>query len=1013
MTPENIHEPASPKPYPGFSPFPRGLLFLAGLLPAICVYILLTVLNTCEQDERARRDALHSLEAADASLNAVWEQSARLTGHIARQLTGVDATSRSSILALYKSLWPDAVFRFYDRKGDLLPPLEAQNNPDVAPVPHTVRGIVQKALIGQTALGVTRVHGFIALSAAAPIRGEKAGVLLMSLPLDTLTLEGIRAAARADVGVLPFTDQNSGELAALADGASTFAASGGEAGRLREAIGAALQGTMPQGPMFVSFGRADVLAALMPLKGPDGAALGGLVAVPLQAAPPASPLAPLGIALATGGIALAAAAWLLRKREERLARQFAGVMAAFAEDEREGRSGRWKENTWPAPVEEALGALSGVFRTCRESFRKAREHDSPAPAEHGASAPGRDDTGNEHFMRLFDNTPVGLFQAAPDGRFLRVNPAFVHLLGYASPEQFLVASPNFSNICIYADGMLNPLSAMAEQGHVRHIISLRRHDGKVRHFTLILFGLTSSIGDHSGVIEGFLMDREAEEAATHAEREKKLARRQRASLALLLAATCRQTRSYLDPAGSGANFMPACLPEPESEAGAEPPQGPPERRASVLSVNSVLSDIYQIAMTEAESAPPVAGPIDFARFFHSLCAQVSGSLRTRGISLRFELNDNLPPRLSGPAPLLRHALERALLAVTAPVQGGWAGVSLTRDPDAPRSRGMARILFSVAWSRFPQDAGAPAGDAAKRAGQAVSGGYTTLLEVPADTQAAPAALQDTAGSLQIAEEQEVIRYLVRKMRGELLEGIFTTELRCLRMIVTLPWLSEESRAFPAEEEDAAGQADGPGRTIDGPGAEAGQPHEAQEYEPHDHEDGRVFAHGMDDELAALPDSSSLELLAMNTPESDAEAREAREREEDGLDILLVDDNLNNRLLFSLFLRDTKHRITEAHDGQQGVEAFQHGHFDVIFLNMEMPLMDGYQATRIIRALEADAGRTPTPIVAMTTYALPEFRHQCMLAGCSDFLSKPFTKNALLSMLDAYVQLGKAPGDGQE
>ena len=126
---------------------------------------------------------------------------------------------------------------------------------------------------------------------------------------------------------------------------------------------------------------------------------------------------------------------------------------------------------------------------------------------------------------------------------------------------------------------------------------------------------------------------------------------------------------------------------------------------------------------------------------------------------------------------------------------------------------------------------------------------------------------------------------------------------------------------------------------------------------------------------------------------------------ESLDILLVDANLNNRMMFSMYLKDTKHRITEAYDGQEGVEAFQRGKFDLIFMDMEMPLMDGYQATRIIRALEKDKGLSATPIVGMTSYALPELRRECMLSGCTEFLSRPFSKNALLTLLQAFAGLG--------
>ncbi len=70
--------------------------------------------------------------------------------------------------------------------------------------------------------------------------------------------------------------------------------------------------------------------------------------------------------------------------------------------------------------------------------------------------------------------------------------------------------------------------------------------------------------------------------------------------------------------------------------------------------------------------------------------------------------------------------------------------------------------------------------------------------------------------------------------------------------------------------------------------------------------------------------------------------------------------------------------------------------------MQMPVMDGYQATRAIRAWERDQAHPTTPIVALTAFALKGDRSACLEAGCNDYLAKPIRKNILLHKLLAYV-----------
>ena len=968
---------------------------MAGLLLALVVYALIHFLNGMDREQRARQGTLHSLEAATAVMNATWERTARLAGNAVRQLHGASESRAQAALTPYRISWPGAVFCIYDKQGNQLAPSRPADNPETAPVPHTVRNLVQKAVFGQSATGFTSVRGFMALSVGLPIRGGDASALVVAVPLDTLALDELKKTLRADIAVLSLKDFTSEELTPLTDSASTFHSSEREAARANNALAPFLKGDLTD-TAFFDFGREGVPAAISPLAGPDGIVAGALVIAPLHAVPAASPLLPAAAALAAGLLGFVVTALGLRSRNDRLAALIARAVDDFTENVRARRVANWKDTGWPEPVAESLDKLAVVFHD-RRSGRDRRERPRNNDAE---SVPCSDSGGSAPFLRLFDNVPVGVFQTDHEGRFIRVNPAFAMMLGYNSVELLRTHCSSFSKFFLYAGGLLNPLSALAEEQGTTHNVSLRRQDGKVGHFALALSFLPSPSGDASGIIEGFLVNREAEELVIQAERDRDYARKQRSSLALLLAATCRQTRSYLDPTGSGGAVKPDAFSPLERGEEAESDDGHQERRSSVISVNSVLSDIYQIAMTEAESSPPVFMPIEFERFFHSLGGQVRNTMRGKGISLRFELSDDLPERLSGPAPLLRHALERALLAVTAPVRGGGAEVSLMRDPNAPKSHGMARVLFSVTWSRFQEDAGAQSAG-----GQAFGSGYTTLFAMSNDPEATAQTVQENTGTLEIAEEREVIRYLVQKMRGDLLDSMFTSDLRSLRMIITLSLTAEGAEAYAAPEESA-------GRH---PAQEDLEPSEGLLGEESPAPDAEELAFVSEvNELTPVPDASSLELLAMNDPGADTDDydREDAPPAGEALDILLVDDNLNNRLLFSLFLRDTRHRITEAHDGQQGVEAFQHGRFDLIFLDMEMPLMDGYLATRIIRALEMDSGKAPTPIVAMTTYALPEFRRQCMLAGCSDFLSKPFTKNALLSMLDAFAQI-KDNGKGKE
>src|SRR5574343_478757 len=107
-----------------------------------------------------------------------------------------------------------------------------------------------------------------------------------------------------------------------------------------------------------------------------------------------------------------------------------------------------------------------------------------------------------------------------------------------------------------------------------------------------------------------------------------------------------------------------------------------------------------------------------------------------------------------------------------------------------------------------------------------------------------------------------------------------------------------------------------------------------------------------------------------------------------LSILLVEDHPTNQKLALGLLEKWGHRATLAQNGLEAITAFSQRKFDLILMDMQMPLMGGIEATRRIRALEAERGQERTPIIAMTAAAMQDDRDACLAAGMDDYLAKP-------------------------
>ncbi|MBA2956431.1 response regulator [Nocardioides sp. MAH-18] len=123
-------------------------------------------------------------------------------------------------------------------------------------------------------------------------------------------------------------------------------------------------------------------------------------------------------------------------------------------------------------------------------------------------------------------------------------------------------------------------------------------------------------------------------------------------------------------------------------------------------------------------------------------------------------------------------------------------------------------------------------------------------------------------------------------------------------------------------------------------------------------------------------------------------------------ILVVEDNPVNQLVASGLLEALGYHADVADDGQAALEVLAGGGYDLVLMDVQMPRMDGYAATRAIRAGEDGTG-TRLPIVAMTAAAVEGERERCMAAGMDDFLTKPVDPRALAAVLEQWVGAGQA------
>ncbi|HTM16497.1 MAG TPA: response regulator, partial [Terracidiphilus sp.] len=141
------------------------------------------------------------------------------------------------------------------------------------------------------------------------------------------------------------------------------------------------------------------------------------------------------------------------------------------------------------------------------------------------------------------------------------------------------------------------------------------------------------------------------------------------------------------------------------------------------------------------------------------------------------------------------------------------------------------------------------------------------------------------------------------------------------------------------------------------------------------------------------------------PETRSVAKPLAER---ALSLLLAEDNVVNQHLATRLLVKMGHSVVLAQNGLEAVSQHGSGEFDAVLMDVQMPEMDGFQATRAIRDREKALGSPRVPIIALTAHAMSGDREKCMQAGMDYYLSKPLKAQELRDLLQAIGRAKPVP-----
>jgi len=646
------------------------------------------------------------------------------------------------------------------------------------------------------------------------------------------------------------------------------------------------------------------------------------------------------------------------------------------------------------------------------------------------------------YRRIFENAVEGIFQTTPGGRYLAANPALARLYGYDSPEQ-LIGELNDIGRKLYVDpeSRRRFVEQIAEHGVVRGFeAQIHARDGRlvwISENARAVYDDAGMLSHYEGTVEDITQRKEAEDF----QRQASVALAASEAKSEFLAKMSHEIRTPLN----GVIGMLELLAATPVDAR----QGRYVRvaRASAEALLSVVNDILDFSKIEAGKIELAAVDFDLVNLVEDAGEMFADRCSAKGLELVCSIGAATPSvvrgdpdrvrqilvNLLGNAVKFTHRGEIVLQAVAAPTDSGAEGVRLSvRDTGigipADRMDRLFRAFSQVDESTTRTYGGTGLGLAICHELAALMGGEMGVESRPGEGSTFWCDLPLAAGtsvakSKAVPQELTAIRILAVDDNP--------TNLEVLREQCRAWGLDVDCTQFPYEalgRLDVADRARRPYGMIlldhNMPGLDGW----SLAREIRRRESYRTTPLLMLSSSAApenLPDdeSSTISLcltkpvrqsrlfdalvnLASEHPAADRPAAtppmspQARIQRPDGRParILVVEDNEINQMVVREILEQSGCRCEFAGDGDAAFRRMQESPFDVVLMDCQLPIRDGFQTTSDWRAHEASQQLSHQPIIALTANAIRGDRERCLAAGMDDYLTKPIDPAALIATI---------------